>query len=296
MRTLLRTTAYIFWQYPILWLPVVLADLIAFSLRVFQGWMTQTIAQNLVAGHSVLSNTPEPISTLPMAWTVVFGATRFLVEFVNLCLYAAAMIAISTLIRALLAQTKFSWRHILFAVRQLRVQVLLFSLQVFGMLVVALFLDTELAMYLPRLRFLSMFSTVSASRGEGLAIAAILFASVAWLIAPAALALLRPRQSPPNDARSRWQARNIAAISVLASVAIYFLASVAEPSFALLLRTSIGIQLFWAVGSAASALPYIPLFIALDLIANPESPLFTPETSPDPLPSQPQSPPESTAA
>jgi hypothetical protein len=185
---------------------VLLADLISFVLKALQGWMTQAIIQNLVASHSVLTNTPEPVSTLPVMWTIVFGISQFLVEFVNLCLYATAMIAISVVIPALIAQTKLPWRQIVFAVRRLRVQVLLFSLQVFGMLVIAMSLDMALATYLPQFRLFSMLSTINGSRAVGLTLIALLFAAVAWLMAPAALSLLRPPQSSSDDTESRRQA------------------------------------------------------------------------------------------
>jgi hypothetical protein len=134
MRTLWRSTAYLFWQYPILWLPVVLADLIAFCLRSLQGWTSQTVIQSLVAGHSVLSDTPEPLRTLPVTWAAVFGASKLVVELLSICLYVTAMIAISVLIPALIAQAKTPWQKIPFAVKQFRVQILIFSLKILGMI------------------------------------------------------------------------------------------------------------------------------------------------------------------
>ena len=119
MRTIWRTTAYLFWQHPILWLPVILADLIAFCLRLLQGWMTHAVINSLLVEHSVLSSNPEPLQTLPVAWAAAFGASRLLVEFLNLCLYATAMVAISILIPALIAQTKKPWQQVPVAVKQI---------------------------------------------------------------------------------------------------------------------------------------------------------------------------------
>jgi hypothetical protein len=54
------------------------------------------------------------------------------------------------------------------------------------------------------------------------------------------------------------------------------------------LTTPLAINAFWLIASVASALPYIPLFIALYLIANPDSPLaISPmvDPTPDNLPS-----------
>jgi hypothetical protein len=271
MRILWRSTAHIFWQYPSLWLPVVLADLIAFCLRSLQGWITHAVINSLLVGHSVLSGGPEPLQTLPVAWAAVFGVSKLLVEFLNICLYATAMVAISILIPALIAQTKAPWQQILLAVKQLRAQILLFSTKVLGMLLVAVLLNIELIAYLPRLHFLQMPSTFGAMRDQGIILIALLFAAIAWLLAPSAVAILRPPESLPRDSSGLRQARIFAAISVLASAAIDFLATVVAPSFVPLLRTAFGMQFFWAVASAASALPYIPLFIAFHLIANPDT-------------------------
>jgi len=256
MRTLWRTTTHLFWQYPILWLPVLLADLIAFCLRLLQGWASQAVIQSLV----------------------VFAVSKLLVEFLNLCLYVTAMIVISILVPALIAQTKTQWQQILFAVKQLRVQILLFSMKIFGMLLVATFLNIELMAYLPRLHLLPTFSTFSASRDQSLALIALLFAALAWLATPTAVTLLRPPESPPNGTKTLRHARIFAAVSVLTTVALYYLAIVAKPSFAPLLTTAFGVQLFWGIASAVSATPYIPLFIALHLIANPDGPLTTQPT------------------
>ena len=293
MRTLWRNTAYLFWQYPILWLPVILADLIAYCLTTLQTRMTHAVINSLVAGHSVLSSSPEPLQTLPAMWTVIFAASKLFVELVNACLYAAAMIAISTSIPALMAQTKIPWQQIPFAIRQRRVQILLLSLKVFGMFTVAVFLDTALILYLPGLHFLPLIFTIG-SRGESYVIIVLLLAAIAWILAPSALTLLHPREAPPTNLQSIRHARILAAICVAAESALYYLATIARPSFAPQLTTALAINAYWVIASAVSALPYIPLFIALSLIANPDTPLTLIPGSPA-RPTPPQSPPASTA-
>jgi hypothetical protein len=273
MRNLWRNTAYLFWQYPILWLPVVLADVIAYCLRTFQSWMQHAVIQSLVEGHSVLSSSPEPVSTLPVTWAIIFAASKLMVELVNLYLYAAAMIALSILIPALVARMKMPWQQILPVVKQSCVRILLFSLKLFGMILVASFLDVELVMYLPRLHFLPLSMAVP-SRDQNIALVALFFAAVAWLLAPSAVALLRPRGSPP--AENLRHARNFAAVCVLTSVAIYLFAQVEKASFAPLLTSVFRGNLFWGVLSVISAIPYVPLFIAIYLIATPGSPLAIP--------------------
>jgi len=276
MRTLWRTTVYLFWQYPILWVPVLLADGIAFCLRTFQAWTTQTVIRDFIAGHSVLSDAPEPIRAVPVAWAIVFGTARALVELVNLCLYSAAMIAISILIVALLAQTKTSWRQVLLRSNPFRADVLVFTLKLFGMILVAAFLNIEFVGYLARLAF--TFSPL-----ENTAVVGIIYAAIAWLLAPSAIVILRRHKSPPTDSVSLHHARNFAAACILVSTAIFLSAEIARPSFARLLTAVLWARLYWMVASAATALPYILLFIALGLIANPDSPLAA-DPEPENLP------------
>jgi hypothetical protein len=128
-----------------------------------------------------------------------------------------------------------------------------------------------------------MFSPIGISRDENIAMITLFLATIVWLLAPSAVAILRPRESPPVGAIGLRHARIFAAVSILSSVAIYFLSTVLRPSFAPLLTTAFGIQVFWGVASVTSALPYIPLFIALCLIANRDSPLAMPPTV-DPAP------------
>ena len=94
------------------------------------------------------------------------------------------MIAISVLVPALIAQTKTPWQQIAFVVKQSRIRILIISLKIFGMLIVAAILDFELILCLPKLHFLPLRLTVNTYYGEGLAIAAVFFAAVAWLIVP----------------------------------------------------------------------------------------------------------------
>ena len=232
--------------------------------------MTHAVVQSLVTGHSVLSSTPEPLQTLPVAWAVAFAASRFLVELLNAYFYVAAMIAVALIIPALMAESKIPWRQVLPTIQQSHTQILLLFLKAFGMFVVATFLGMELITYLPRLHFLPLFLTID-SRREGYVIEAVLLSAVAWILAPSAVAIVRPRESPASDTQGIRQARILAAVAVTAAAAIYVLTTTVEPSFYVLLTTAFRVNAYWAIASAASAVPCIPLFIAFQLVANPNS-------------------------
>jgi hypothetical protein len=276
MRNLWRAAAFLFGQYPILWLPVLLADLTGFCLKGLQVWMTHAVLEKLLAGHSVLSNTAEPITTLPATWAAVFGTTKFLVWYLNIYLYAAAMIAVSILLPALIAQKIAPWLEVLSKLKEVRTQMLLFSLKAFGIILITSLLSVQLTVYLSRLP-LAMFSTISDWRSQSFVLIALLYPAIAWLLAPTVLTLLCPAQSPPKHIGNLRQSRNFAAVCVLVSEVVYLLSRSIEPSFGPLLTTALAIQAFWAIASAVSAIPYILLFIALYLIvANPDSQLTTP--------------------
>jgi predicted tellurium resistance membrane protein TerC len=87
---------------------------------------------------------------------------------------------------------------------------------------------------------------------------------------------------------------------VTAAIAISALALVAfaaeQGVFELVFGTGPRLYLAHALTSLITAVPYVPLYIAFSLIANPERPLVAiPETQLA-LPSLPQSPPPSSAA
>jgi len=96
MRILWRSTAHIFWQYPSLWLPVVLADLIAVlpqvASRVDNACSHQQSARRTLRPQRRSGTAPNT----PRGLGAVFGVSKLLVEFLNICLYATAMVAIST--------------------------------------------------------------------------------------------------------------------------------------------------------------------------------------------------------
>ncbi len=268
MRTLLRTTASLLRKYPILWLPVALADVTSFCLRILQSWTTQVVIRNLVVSHSVLTNAPEPLRTLPTTWATVFGVARFLVEYLHSCVYTTAMIAVCALIPALITKSNASWQYLLIAVKQSGSRILLFSLQAFALLVVAAILGIWLIAYSPGLHS-TWIDGATISPNQGIVLQGLLFAVAAWLIAPAAVNLLKSRESPPTELAPVRLARNSAALAVVTSVAIFLITKLVEPNLIQRSTPAVAIQIFWGLASLISAIPYVPLFVALSLIASP---------------------------
>ncbi len=191
------------------------------------------------------------------------------------------MVSISILVPALISRAKLPWHGIPFGLGRIRLRILLFSLKTFALIAVAVVLDIRLVTYLPSVHFIASLRNISPD--QSIVTIGILFAAVGWLLAPDAVAILRSRESSPTLAINLRHARIFAAVSILSSVAVFLLFRDVSSSFARLLTTAIGMHVFWAVTSVISALPYIPLFIALCLIANQDSLLALP-LSIDPKP------------
>src|ERR1700677_4007085 len=60
MRDLWRKTTALFWENPILWLPVVCADLLAFCFTRLQKLLTRQLINSLLLGHSALTGRAIP--------------------------------------------------------------------------------------------------------------------------------------------------------------------------------------------------------------------------------------------
>jgi hypothetical protein len=60
MRDLWRKTTALFWESPILWLPVVCADLLAFCFTRVQKLLTWQLINSFLLGHSALAGQAIP--------------------------------------------------------------------------------------------------------------------------------------------------------------------------------------------------------------------------------------------
>jgi hypothetical protein len=264
MQTLFRRTSFLFWQYPILWLSVVIADLAAFSLNQLQAKLTHAIIMSMVS-RSVLGNVPEPLhyghKTLEIAILtrpIVWGA-----HLVHISLYSAAMVSMALLIPSLLQKEKLSLRTLITLIRESSYRLLLFSLKMLivigiGAVLMALPLVAYFGSHGPRYISINAFSYCES---------ALFFAAIAYLMSSAAVRLLRPEGSPVLTPAVTRQARISAALATVASVALSFLALQVEPNFQFRSSNSAGIFAFEIAASLIAALPYIPLFIAFAILA-----------------------------
>jgi hypothetical protein len=91
MREILKRTTYLFWQYPILWLPVLLADFFKYWVYI-AGRHIGHVASFALLNNSVLDNTPEvPTGARLVCFYVVGGAFTWGAHFIGVALYCYAL-------------------------------------------------------------------------------------------------------------------------------------------------------------------------------------------------------------
>jgi hypothetical protein len=118
---------------------------------------------------------------------------------------------------------------------------------------------------------------------------------VVYIMAPIELHLLQPPDVLPNH-NQRRQARLASTTVAVTISALGVAVSTAEQNlFQVIAHTGQAMYLTNLVGSLLRAIPFVPLYIAVYLIANPDTPFIVTPEAPLDLPTPPQSPPESTS-
>lgn len=99
MREILKRAAYLFWQYPVLWLPVLLADFLKYCVLI-AGHRITLAASFALLNHSVLSNTQEVPSVAELArlpqrqfavLNLVTSSLTWGANFIGIALYCYAL-------------------------------------------------------------------------------------------------------------------------------------------------------------------------------------------------------------
>jgi len=258
VKELWRKTADLFWQHPVLWLYVAVADLAGFLVTQIQAWVSQRVIVWLVGGHqqSILGSTVESmnyVETLtflvaPLSWA------RYLI---CILLYIAAYFLIADRVSPTamgpVADRSSSYlrrlgnrQTITFAVKML----ILYagtSWLIIGMMNASgnMLLTTPISMWI----FAFTVSIV-----------------VVYIMTPSGLLLLSPDVFSGNVAKRLKLARISGFITALTCAMLgAFCSQVAQASA----ERSHATPSLWmqAIGSLLTALPYCPLFISLSLLA-----------------------------
>lgn len=269
MRQLWRNAANLLWQHPILWLPLLFADLLAFCLGEVQKLLAHAIAVRSLQEHSALGNTPYTNihrDTSQVWEQLLTSSSGLLIQFLSVCLYTAAFLITANLVRLFLQNLSPNlWSSVKSA--NLRLPAILsFSLKLFVLsFVIALFITTPLYFVFFRNHRGNIVATPYFAYGVTLLISLC----VAWIITPAAITLLRSPNFKPITSKTIMRGIGSSILTVTASTTLALLAQIAQRS---LLSNSapmqpIAIQAIHAIASLLTSVPYIFLFIVLALLA-----------------------------
>lgn len=253
----------------------------AFCLTQLQTSLTHSIITWLVTTHSVLGGTQSALGMPPGSADVglLTLKTAFLtlpIEWANhligLCLYTAAMIAISSAITQRLAGDRPSVSATLSVISRSGSRILLVAFKI--LLLIGCFAILGAA-----LMFLTIFAGIRPSNAYmspqyiiTLVTATLFLSAIGYLMAPSALALLRPLDAEPISSETVRLARISAVLTELASGAIAILMTRVGHSFAVAQHSPARLYALEAGESLVAAAPYILLFIALSLLAMTQSP------------------------
>jgi len=266
MTNLFRRASHLFWQYPILWVPVFAADIVDTLLKEVRPLATHALIQSVLQSHSVLSSVPDPLQASQLStWKlallsapIVWGA-----HLVGIVLYASAMTMTATLV--LMNPPTMAGLYKQNPDRSFK-DTLYFSLKVFAIIFLIGVPWTAIvgvvSMMFPRSRLIW--------GGDFAILFGVVFTVVvAYFITPTAIRLLRKPGTEPVNVDLMRPARAFAVLTVIASGLLYRLTLGTESTFLARPTPRIGILSFDAVASLAGAIPYILLFIALTLVACP---------------------------
>lgn len=265
MQTLWRKTSELFWQYPILWLPILIADILQFLLLQFQRLVNQRIVAFVAEGpRSVLGGPPDPPAN-PYLATMKAGLLAAPLSagiyLLCVCLYVAGLLITARLVQTCLEGDNLKLKATTSeVVRTSKARILVLSIKILSLFIFGFLLFTQID------SGFSQFTTVS-GRNVGYAFAIILTAITGYILTPAVMRVLQPSQ--PVSAADLGRARWAVILTTIASSVIGLSAAKAELSFftGQPYPSALTRQTMELVGTLFAALPYVPLAIALSLIA-----------------------------
>jgi hypothetical protein len=300
MRTLWRSTTSLLRQHPILWLPVAIVEFINFNLRwlenLFNNWKFHQLLLRQPEGRSVLS--ASPLSVAPSHATMLklnyisipLGLSTQLLYDV---LLACALFATAVILQRIAETDSGTLRDAVAPIKSSIRRILVFALTLFGLGVIASSLIgflSPLIHPLDLLNFqsklenvlsLSLQSQFALERSNLIPTLINSFYNYLWpipialcvvyVITPLQVRLLRPPDKNPTAQQARC-ARIAGTLAALAIAACAFV--LLQVRIWLIPSSFPGARYFLQEANSLITLAiYAPLFIAIYLIATPESPL-----------------------
>jgi hypothetical protein len=265
VRSLLNRTFSLLREHPTFALPVVAADLLSFAAMHIQHALHEPLFAWAFSNNSVLATTrsafvltPEDapkaaLLTIPLVWGCYF---------LSVCLYTGALLITSIFVRKVSSGESPDLRAAFFHTVRNGRRLLLFSITMFGALIIAaivfgfsLAVSMEVAWLAPRI-----------GRDFSYLIVVPLEITLVYLLTRPALKLLSQTGASPVQASERL-ARSFGIITLLTQIAFVLVIEHAVPASLFQQRTVIGFLIREAVVSLIGASSYIPLFIGLSVLA-----------------------------
>ena len=247
-------------QHVVLWLPVVGAALLSYSWAQLRRSANHQILFWILRahrGHSVLGGS-FPASGDGTAEYGVYVASFLITtacEYADICCYVIAMLIIAHLLGKLMTDATHDKPYIGFSVARHGLGVLWLSL-----LVYLLALASSALVFLPA----TFYPTSRLGQPFTIAVVLVMYSALAFFITPVALRLLAraggAQIGPEEVAIGRK-------CSLLVGVAISLLSAVQLSIAGKLHVDHAQREAFGIVGTIVTALPYVPLFLALSLIS-----------------------------
>jgi hypothetical protein len=255
MRELWRRTTGLFWARPVLWLPLIVASLLAYAVdelrKGLDHWLVLTMVESRA---SVLSNARVPLHPSPFSLQlpiVVSVAAWFLIP----CFYTAAFVITARLVRDSEITLEAAQRHLPYG------RMAGFILKLLALSTCSILFFTVFAYFSARHHhFSSIWSFWSMH-----ALTSLISLGIAALLAPIAIHLLREDQEMPTSAESLKLGIYFSLFAVFACSALKAFCDIsarAHPSVHGAVNALVSLNI-----CILTALPYIPLYIALALIA-----------------------------
>ena len=247
-------------QHTVLWLPVVGAALLSCGwTQLRRSAIHQMLPWILRAhqGHSVLGGS-FPTSENSTGYGLVYVASFLITtvcEYADICCYVIAMLIIAHLLGKLMTDATHDKPYISFSVARHGLGVLWLSL-----LVYLLALASSALVFLP----VTFYPTSRLGQPFTIAVVLVMYSALAFFITPVALRLLAraggAQIGPEEVAIGRR-------CSLFVGVAISLLSAVQLSIAGKLHVDHAQREAFGIVGTIVTALPYVPLFLALSLIS-----------------------------
>lgn len=248
-------------EYPALWLPVIFADAAGFALRSSRRAAVFSVTRltlSMFRGHSVLGGSTglEHRPTVETLAYIAGGLIGFLLESAQIVLYVIALFVTARMVWERIAlqmpdeRPRADGAMVAFSIRVMLVGV---GLWIAGSVLLWAAMST-------RWHALMQWWVVS------VLISAVTMSMSAYVIVPPALRLLADPMKLP-DKRSIRLGRKCAVAAVIASAGLMILAHIA---IGITYGSHAEILGIGAIASVTVALPYVPLYIALSLLARNE--------------------------